>query len=91
MEDFVIELAGLSCLSIYLMSARSPRSYASLKAMISIMRCFSLVVLSLMRHSYSERESIQAIIGIDRSLRRSIILLIVPLSAIIISTLYTIV
>ena len=49
--DLVIVLVGLLSLAIHRISESSVRSYEYLMAIISIIRRFSLVILSLIMHS----------------------------------------
>ena len=88
--NFVIQLARLLRLLIQQTLVRSPRLQPQQKAIILIINCFSLVVLSLTRHSQSNSKSIQIIIGIFKRLRRAIIILIILLIVIAILTLQAI-
>ena len=60
---FVIASAGLSIPLIYRILNSSLRSYDCRRAIMSIIRRFSFVVLSLTKHSYNEYESVQTIVG----------------------------
>jgi hypothetical protein len=75
---FVIALAGLSSPWIYWISYNSLRLYNYRSTIISIIRRFFFVVLSLIKYSYKEYKSVQT--TISRSSRSScfkIILIII--------------
>ena len=90
-DAFVIALVGLLTLSIYRISISSYCLYDSRITIISIIRRFSLVVLSLIIYLYSDSKSVYTTIGKSLILSCWVTILIVVEKEISISTLATIV
>jgi hypothetical protein len=78
---FVIALAGLSSLLIYQILNSSRCLYNWRIAIMLIIRRFSLVVLSLTKHLYNKKESVQTTVSIASNLSCSVIILSVKLIA----------
>jgi hypothetical protein len=88
--DFVIVLAGLSFLSIYRISVIFLCLYNWQSAIMSIIRRFSSVILSLIKHLYNKYKSVQTTIKVYRNLSCLLIILIIVLIAIVILTFFII-
>jgi hypothetical protein len=84
--DFVIALAGLSLLLIYRISVISFCLYDWQSVIISIIRRFFSVILSLTKHLYNEYKSVQTTIGVCENPSCLLIILIIVLITIVIST-----
>jgi hypothetical protein len=88
--NFVIASARLSFLLIYRISVIFFCLYNCQSAIISIIKRFSCVVLSLTKHLYSEYKSVQTTIRVYKNPSCLVIILIIVLITIAILTLFTI-